>query len=172
MAKISKRCRRWLKLSAAVLVALMLVVVWEKYSRLSNFGKFINTEYANELLAIEHAAHRQPDDSEYSLIRSTKAIRIELEHTFDSSVFYSVTVSWDGHHGARGLKSMSQGYSWSPTIFAKVADHSTICFGKSFSGEPLLIYTKWIRDAPIWKHFQLVFSQKELAEQMVKNKKQ
>ncbi|MEI8019157.1 MAG: hypothetical protein WCH39_13220, partial [Schlesneria sp.] len=86
--------------------------------------------------------------------------------------------SYDGHHGPRSIKFPPEGYIeistffwWSPMVSAQLGNHSTICFGRSHKGEPLLIYTKRIPDAPIWKHIRLMFSQKELAEQMAKNKK-
>ena len=153
-------------LGTSAVVVVMIALLWYQYACLRKFGVFINTHYSAQLSALDAAAHVPEEQVPDSVYSTSEENCKKLKSTFESNTFFSVSFSIDGHHGIRSIKTPREGSSWSRWLEANVGNSSSVCFGKSYSGEPLLIYTRWIPDAPLWRHVRLVFSQRQLEDQM------
>ena len=57
----------------------------------------------------------------------------------------------------KGTGLPDSGFSTCPWVTTTDRLRQSLYFGKSFEGAPLLVYQRWLPDAPLMKHIQIVF---------------
>jgi hypothetical protein len=142
-----------------VLVAIPIALVAWQYLALRSYHHFILSTYSAEIEQLANAMHEWPrveltDEASY---RRTESLREELTATFHAGDFYCAGWSFDSHHGATGTGLPDGGFSTCLWLSTSDSKRQSLSYGKTFGGEPLLVYQRWIPDAPVMKHIRIVW---------------
>jgi len=159
------RCGLLIATSCGILV--LVDYVFQEAANLRR-REFIERQYAPELAVLEAALKKwpEPDLSEESG-NAAEIIKSTLTKIFDDPIFFSVTCSFDGHHGARSLKAMPEdGYGPSQWLPSLSWNGRHLSRGKSVAGTDLLIYSGWLANAPVMHEFRIVFRMDQIDRKM------
>lgn len=145
-----------------VVVLLILVTlssfVWSNF-QLHKKKRFIETTYTASIARLEsEMLNWDSSNRSWEWFQESDKTIAELEVEFDSPAVFSVSWSFDGHHGATSIKRIPErGYSTFQMIPATIWHPPRLYSGKSFDGTRLLIYEGWVRQAPQIRHYNIVF---------------
>ena len=158
----------------AIVAIVAATLVWRVNQQRDSeaIRNFIERRYASEILRLETTMLGLQRDQleDYS---AHNASALELEPVFNAPEIFEVGWSDDGHHGARSIKPMPTGFSTHRPFFFSPdwsQTHHHLFFGKSFDGEPLLIYEGWLPRALIKRDYKIVFYGNKLCALMDSSK--
>lgn len=144
-----------------IIVALVATPIvyslWQYYS-LRRYQQFIQQQYAAEIKLLESSMLAWPEDRFKDEVTHDRVEEIEatLKRSFSVGDFYHAGWSYDSHHNAGGTGLPGGGFT-SVRIFSTTdASGQSLYYGRSFAGDELLVIQKWVPDAPLMKHFELV----------------
>lgn len=154
---MTKRFRHRVLIVLAI-IALPVAFVARQYLALRSYQSFIQKQYSTEIEQIEVAMqqwpeHRAKDQATYQRVET---LHEELRQTFSSGDFYCASWSHDSHHGLKGTDIPDSGYETYFWVTANDNLGQSLCFGRSFNGRPLLVYQRWLPNAPLMKHIKIV----------------
>lgn len=163
---MTKRARRRVVIVLAIIALPVAFVAWQ-YITLRSYLAFIHRHYATEIEQLEAAMQQWPeyrakDEATYQRVET---LQEELRQTFKSGDFHSASWSHDSHHG---LKSTGMPDSGSERYWLTATDKfgQSLCFGRSFNGHPLLVYQRWLPNAPVMKHIEIVLYRDKVDKSM------
>jgi len=154
---IKRNRRRRAAIVLAIIAVPVAFVMWQ-YLTLRSCQEFIHKQYASEIKQLELAMQQWPEDrfEDEATYQAVEAIHHGLKQTFSSGDFYCASWSYDSHHGLNGTGIPDSGFSTYSWITTTDVLRQSLYFGKSFDGVPLLVYQRWLPNAPVMKHIQIV----------------
>ena len=164
MPLLSSRRRRVIALLTLVAIAV---------SALSNIPlhrkkRFIEAAYSDSIAPLKAEMVKwDSSDRSWEWFQESDATVAALESEFDSPAVFSVSWSYDGHHGAAVVKPIPErGYSTFQIIPTTIWHPPRLYSGKSFDGTRLLIYKGWVHEAPEIRQFNVAFYADAIETQM------
>ena len=132
-------------------------VAWH-YLTLRSYQLYIQQHYAAEIELLTTAMHEWPEDrfADEPTYRRIESLNDELITTFNAGDFYCASWSFDSHHGLKGTGLPDSGFSTYAWLSTSDSERQSLRYGKTFGGKPLLIYQRWLKDAPVMKHIEIV----------------
>ena len=151
------------RLYAILITVVVLVVAYPTwcYLRIRSYQTFIHSQYDAEFNQLVNTTHVWPEDaySDEEAYRKVEQLEDDLKAIFSNGDFYCASWSHDSHHGLRSTGIPDQGYTTFDILFFRASGpkSQSLAYGRTHDGVPLLVYERWLPDAPIMRHIRIVF---------------